>query len=148
MDKTSGTESLLPWPVEFDNCGFNLRSKIKDQIEIRNCADGSWVIEARKVAMDRGSGLLWTEYMLDSPQNFRVIILLNKQTKRLDRYTQPRGKGKETKTTTTKGGPIHQAVVRRKNIYCPPVLHPAPQPQTLVSHINSELSFEKANGWF
>lgn len=44
--------------MESDNCGFNLRSKMKGQIEIRNCAEGSWVIEAREVVGDRSTGLL------------------------------------------------------------------------------------------
>lgn len=121
--------------MEFDNCGFNLRSKIKDQIEIRNCADGSWVIEARKVARDRGSGLLWTEYMLDYPQNFRVIILLNKQTKRLDRYTQPLGEGKETKTNNSKRRTDTSGSCPEKKHLLPPSASPRPPtPSPSVSH--------------
>ena len=84
---------------------------------------------------DRGQRGYWrqkyrtaAECMLDSPRNFRVIILLNKQTKRLDRYTQPLGEGKETKIN-----------IRRTNVSgsCPEkkihylqMLHPTPHPKS------------------
>lgn len=50
--------------MESDNCGFNLRIKMKGQIEIRNRAEGSWVIEAREVAGERSIGLLRSVYQI------------------------------------------------------------------------------------
>lgn len=87
---------------------------------------------------DRGQRGCWrqkyrtaAECMLDSPRNFRVIILLNKQTKRLDRYTQPLGEGKETKINIRRTN-VSGSCPEKKNSL-PPNASPHPPPQVLVS---------------